>query len=165
MSKTYTLPSKTTTTNAGTASPKTSPETSPERLAQDTVAFIARRLPKGQMAHVIAQDCRPTQGARLFAHTHAALHLLGLLSPKLPFAQERAVMTMMGQRAVAYHLKENNFTTGPNYTLSLTPAGYSKFMSRGVDPKLANAFLDLFIDGKVDPVLQVPAKKVYQVGL
>lgn len=140
-------------------------KTSTEKLAQETVAFIARKLPKGQMAYVIAQDARPTQGARLFAHTHAALHLLGLFSPHLPAVSERSVLTIMGQRAVAYHLKENNFITGSNYTLSLTPAGYTKFKSRGVDPKLANAFLDLFIDGNVDPVLQVPAKKVYQVGL
>lgn len=135
------------------------------KLANETIAFIARVLPKGKMAHVIAQDCRPTQGTRLFAHTHAALHILGLFTPKLHAVPERSVLTIMGQRAVAYHCKEHNFATGPNHTLSLTTAGYLKFKSRGIDVKLANAFMDLFIDGKVDPLLQVPADKVYQVGL
>lgn len=159
---------KTTTKAAPKATPKATSKAT-EKLAKATAAFVARVLPKGKMAHVIAQDARPTQGVRLFAHTHAALHLLGLFSPALPAVSERAVLTIMGQRAVAYHRKENNFTTGPNYTLSLTPAGYTKFKARGVegkiDGKLANAFLDLFIDGKVDPALQVPADKVYQVGL
>jgi hypothetical protein len=136
-----------------------------DTLAEETVAFIARKLPKGDVAYVIAQDCRPTQGARLFAHTHAALHLLGMLSPGFPAVPERSILTVIGQRAVAYHIKENNFIGGQNHTLRLTPAGYTKFKSRTVDAKLANAFLGLFIDGEVDPVLQVPATKVYQVGL
>lgn len=134
-----------------------------EKVVKETVEFVNRALKKGASIHVLSITARPTSGSRLAAHTHAALSILGMLDVTLPKVPVAAVRTIMGDRAIAWHTKQNNFVTGPDHTIGLTPAGRSNFLARPVDGRVANAFVDMFIDGKVDEaVLGVKAGEVYQ---
>lgn len=137
----------------------------PAKVVRPVVPFIARTVAKGQPVHVIAPDARPSVGAALYAHTHAALHALGMMADKRPNASERALVTIMGGRAVAHHLKENNLVAGKNGTIALTPAGLGKFRARTIDGTLANGFMELFISGKTTPALGVPKAKVFVATL
>lgn len=139
------------------------PKPAKTTVAKETVAFIARLLKKNAPVHVLSITARPTSGVRLAAHTHAALSVLGMLDASCPIVPVAAVRTLMGDRAIAYHSKENNFASAADHGIRLTPAGRNKFLSRSVDGKIANAFVDMFLDGKVDEAtLSVKAGEVFQ---
>lgn len=133
------------------------------KVVRETVAFVNRLLKKGAPVHVLGINARPTSGTRLSAHTHAALSILGMLDAKCPAVSVSAVKTIMGDRAIVYHTKQNNFVSGPDHTIALSPAGRSHFLARAIDGKVANAFVDMFLDGKVDEAtLGVKAGEVFQ---
>lgn len=133
-----------------------------ETLAKQTVAFVARTIGKGKPFYALSANGRPGSGLNLVAHTHAALTVLGMLDPKMPAAPLTAVRTIMGPTAVAYHLKQNNFQAVDNNGIKLTPAGRSAFLARTVNNEIANAFVDMMIDGKLSPVLKVPSGEMFQ---
>lgn len=137
----------------------------PTKLPKATVAFVARQMKKGEPIHVLSITARPTSGTRLMAHTHAALTMLGMLDASCPAVPASSVRAVMGDRAIAYHTKEVNFETGPDHTLRLTPAGRNKFLTRTIDGGLANGFLSMFLDGKVDPAIGVQTGQLAQVVL
>lgn len=133
------------------------------KVVRETVAFVNRLLKKGAPVHVLGINARPTSGTRLTAHTHAALSILGMLDAKCPAVAVSAVKTIMGDRAIVYHTKQNNFVSGPDHTIALSPAGRNHFLARTIDGKVANAFVDMFLDGKVDEAtLGVKAGEVFQ---
>jgi hypothetical protein len=146
---------------------KTAPKAATPKAA--AVAFVARTIKAGSKVHAIAEDARPVSGKNLFAHTHAALTLLGLLDATRPAVPQKHVLTVMGQRAVTYHSKQMNFESAPNHGIRLSTAGRNWFVNRmaegKVDTGLANAFMTLFIDGKADPKTGVAQGKVYQTML
>lgn len=117
------------------------------------VAFIPRQAEAGKPVFAIndTDNARPVAGTRLFAHTHAALTMMGMIDGKP--APKKVVLSVMGQRAVAYHLKERNFEDAKDHCLRLSTSGKNKFVNRAkeglVDGALANGFMDLFLTGKV----------------
>ena len=131
------------------------------------VAFIARKAEPGQVVTVLQEkNGRPTMGIRLFAHPHAALTVLGMMDAACPDARLSSVLSVMGHTAVSYHLKEQNFERRPNDMVRLTSRGYAKFKDRSVDTALANAYVTLFLDGKIGPELKdVREGQTYKVGL
>lgn len=152
---------------AAPATPKTvrkaSGESKPKKAKSTAavVAFVARRMTAGQMLHVLDEPSRPTSGVRLFAHTHAALHVLGLFDAARPALPKKAVLTVMGQTAVSYHLRQRNFEAAPDGGLRLSVIGYNKFKDRAVDGALANGFTEMLLTGKIDAALGVRAQNVY----
>lgn len=152
-----------------TTRPATKPEvkTAPKPVthAPEAVAFVARLADTTKPIHIIDQTARPTSGARLAAHTHAALTVLGLLAKDRPAVPKRHLLTLMGQTAVAWHLTKQNIESAPNNGVRLTMLGYNLFTQRKVDPALANAFQAMFIDGAVDSALGVKEANLYAVGL
>lgn len=153
---------------------KTKPAPAPVKAAATkaakpmAVAFIPRS-PSRNVVHVIADAARPAQGSMLFAHTHAALSLLGMFNESRPAIPKRAVLTFLGQRAVTNHLKEGNFEHAPDHKIALSEMGRDHFLGRVnrgmINGAVANAFTDLFIDGKVAPITGVKAGEVYQTSL
>lgn len=145
--------------------PETKAETKPAQQSSDTkakatraaVEFVTRKMQPGQVLTVIAEaNGRPTQGTALFAHTHAALTVLGLLDASCPSVPVKNVLALMGQTAVSYHLNSTqHFERRPNDTIRLTTKGYNKFRDRRVDAGLANMFVELFLDGKIDKSLKL----------
>lgn len=118
-----------------------------------SVDLLKRVAKKGQVIHVIAEAARPGGGRALFAHTHAALQIMGLLDVARPAVPQASLLTVMGQRAITYHLKERNFEAAPDHGIRLSSIGLTKFRDRAanghVDGKLANGFMSLFLDGEV----------------
>lgn len=155
-------PAKTVSKPAAKASPpaKTAPvKTAPvkqskpapakeQKPAVPTVQINSRRATKGQPVFVIDDAARPGAGRSLYAHTRAALTVTGLLQPSRPAVAKNSVLTLMGQRAVNYHLKQGNFEDAADRTLRLSSAGFNLFSTRAVDGKLTNAYIDMFLDGK-----------------
>lgn len=128
-------------------------------------ALKTRIAPKGATLHVATDTARPDVGKLLAAHTHAALTVLGMLQPARPSANRAAVSTVMGARAVKYHVGKGNFEVTES-GIRLTSAGYSSMTARVADGKVdvasANAFMDMLIDGKVEGTT-LPKDAVYPV--
>jgi hypothetical protein len=155
--------------SGGKAAPKAAAAPKAEKPKRVVVQFTPRQAAKGTVLHAIADDgARPQSGTRLFAHTHAALTMLGLLSDGRPAVPERMVLNILGQRAVNYHRKQGNFESAPDHTLRLSVSGLNNFRNRmtegKVDGACANGFLSIFLDGKPTPETGVQPGKVYVVG-
>lgn len=152
-----------------TATPKVKAAPAEPKVKKVAVTFVPRTFGKGKVAHCIAEHHRPTSGSRLFAHTQAALTALGMFAPERPAVPEKALLTIMGQRAVTYHTKQMNFERVKDHGIRLTAQGYNAFRERAVSGKvdggLANDFLAILIDGKAAPSTQVQQDAVYQVAL
>lgn len=129
------------------------------------VQFVGRKMDRTKPVHVLPEDARPVGGSRLFAHTHAALTVMGLLDAARPAVPRSHVMTIMGGTAVSYHTKQGNFESAPESGLRLSIRGYNKFKDRAVDASLAMAFQSMFLDGEVTKELGVSKNNVYQVAL
>lgn len=99
--------------------------------------------PKGFYAMV--EGARPRAGARLYAHTHAALVFLGLFSGKS--ALRAAVEALIGKPAVKYHVDAANLAEKAG-SVKLTPRGVKNFKARvetdRFDPDMAAAFVEAF---------------------
>lgn len=134
----------------------------------ELVKVTPRKVAKGKMVHVIAKDARPGSGRALFAHTHAALVVLGLIDASRPAVPRSSLLTLIGQRAVDHHTKDMNFETAPDSGIRLSSAGLTKFRAREVegkfDGKLANAFISLFLDGEVKDT-GVAKANIYQCAV
>ena len=160
--------SKGKTTRKASAKPATPAKTQKKATeAVAAVAFIARKAEPGQVVTVLQEkNGRPTMGTRLFAHTHAALTILGMMDAACPETRLSSALSVMGHTAVSYHLKEQNFERRPNDMVRLTSRGYAKFKDRSVDTSLANAYVSLFLDGKIGPELKdVREGQTYKIGL
>ncbi len=116
-------------------------------------ALKTRVAAKGAQLYVVTDSARPAVGKLLAAHTHAALTVLGMLQPSRPAASRSAVSTILGARAVKYHVGEGNFEDTSDNGLRLSSAGYGKLQARVAEGKIdvptANSFMDMFLDGNV----------------
>lgn len=149
------------------ASPKSDTALKASAAAADAVKFITRTAQPGKTVHVLSEETRPVSGKKLYAHTHAALTILGMLGGGA--APKKAVLTVMGQRAVSYHLAQGNFESAPDHGIRLSTLGANFFKNRFIEGKVdvqtANAYTTLFLDGTIDDVLGVNAGNVYEAGL
>lgn len=153
---------------AAPAKPKTVRKASPKpatpkapKVAAAVVAFIAKKMTPGQILHVLDESTRPTSGVKLYAHTHAALNVLGLFDAARPAIPKKAVLTVMGQTAVSYHMRQRNFESAPDGGIRLSVVGFNKFKDRRVDGALANGFSEMLLTGTIDAALGVRAQNVY----
>jgi hypothetical protein len=136
--------------------------------AKSAVEFVVRVAKPGQtinaIADIAARGARPTKGAALFAHTHAALTILGMLDGK--GAKMSTLLSLIGHTAVTWHLKERNFETSKDDMVTLTTTGLNKFKDRKIDAGLANAYVTLFLDGKIGKELgTLRAGQTYQIAV
>lgn len=115
---------------------------------------------------VLLQGARPTSGPRLASHTQAALEVLGL-SVGLA-VRKNALVSVIGSRAVGYHLDETNFEERGG-GVSLSPLGKRVFDMRTkadkYDPKLTDAFKAMMLKGKASPAYRISEDNLVQVGL
>lgn len=149
--------------------PATPTTAKPKPSAKDTVKFVARVMKPGQSVTVLSVVARPSSGAKLYSHTHAALTILGMFSDGRPAVPKAAVITLIGQRAVDYHSKELNFEAAADQKIRLSITGMNEFKNRlssgRANPALANAYTDMFLDGKLAPVLEVKTGNTFQAKL
>lgn len=111
---------------------------------------------------VFAAGARPSSGPRLFAHTAAALKLLGMENGrKVP---RESLVTVVGDKAVKYHTEGGNMERDEG-NIGLTKAGITTFAERKVDASLVQAFLDAFQSKKSDTKHAIHARNLVKVGL
>lgn len=99
--------------------------------------------------HILTDSVRPKAGTKLFAHTMAAMAVLGLFTAARPVVRRAAVTTLMGSRAISYHLAEKNFETVGD-GIRLTKSGLKAFSERAVSKTLVAKFAAFFKSGKLD---------------
>lgn len=133
--------------------------------AVEKAVFTARLAPKGKPIFALDEISRPRSGRLLLAHTHAALTVLGLMSEARPAVPKGSLLTLIGARAVKYHLSSDNLEDAPDGGIRLTLKGYNTFKTRSVDASAAMAFQSAFLDGKADPAINVSQSRLYQTNL
>lgn len=142
------------------------PEKAAEKPAEAPVQFVPRQYVKGEKLYFIDELNRPAAGRLLFAHTHAALTVLGLLDAKRPAVKKSQLLTMVGQRAVNYHTKKQNLESAPDGHIRLSVLGYNSFSNRARDGKVdlsaATAYQSAFLDGKPDAKINVKQSNLYE---
>jgi hypothetical protein len=128
-----------------------------------TVAKVAAK-PEGRVAtrtlHILTDTARPVAGTRLFAHTQAALRLLGMATPKRQPVRRAAVTTVMGSRAVSYHLSQKNFEVTGDNSIRLTARGLKTITEREVEKSMVEKFVALFSKGKADSTIGVTKSNI-----
>ncbi len=138
----------------------------PKKSILSGVAFVVKTMPKGKRPWALSEGGRPMGGVSLFAHTHAALNLLGMFKPERPAVSEVALRTLIGPTAVNYHLnKTRNFVAAGDQKVRLSADGIKKFGARPVDNGMANLFTDFFITGKLDASLRIDEGTKFETGI
>lgn len=139
---------KTTTTTA-----VRKPRTAVAAKATKTTKTAAQQ-PKTFFA--LVAGARPVAGARLYAHTHAALKFFGLLDGKA--ALRAAVESVMGKSAVEYHIAHENMAARES-KVKLTPQGRASFEARAetgkVNMPLTEAFYAAIANGEGNRTHQI----------
>ena len=130
-----------------------------------TVPFVPRLYTKGAPIYALDDVSRPGSGRLLLAHTHAALTVLGLLDAKRPAAKKAQLLTLIGQRAVNYHLGNGNFEAAPDHGVRLSILGLNSFNARvaasKIDTEAATAYQAAFLDGKPDGKVGIKKDNLY----
>lgn len=131
-----------------------------------TVPFVARKYVKGQPIYSLDDASRPASGRLLLAHTHAALSVLGLLDAKRPATKKSQLLTLIGQRAVNYHVGNGNLEAAPDFGIRLSILGYNSFNARvaanKIDGAAAMAYQAAFLDGVADSKIGIKKDNLYQ---
>lgn len=112
--------------------------------------------------HLITDIARPQSGPRLYAHTFAALGVLGMLSKDRPAVRRSAVQSLLGGTAVRYHTSVKGNMVADGDRLRLTADGLTFFTGRKGDPDAVKGFDKLFRTGDgsaagIKPTHIVPA--------
>jgi hypothetical protein len=100
--------------------------------------------------YIITDIARPQSGPRLFAHTYAALHTLGMFGKDRPAVLRSAVQSFVGATAIKYHVRTKGTMVEQGDRIRLTEPGVTFFKSREFDPKVAAGFEALFKSGTPD---------------
>lgn len=128
------------------------------------VRHVARVQQKAATFYAFVDGARPTQGKHLYAHTHAALTFLGLLSGGE--ARRQAAEALMGHRAVEYHIGRENLAAGKD-TVRLTRKGAKSFKAREergmVDLDMVKAFLAAISKGRGDVAYSINKEHLHPV--
>ncbi len=157
------------------AKPKATPAPAAAKAAPEVAAvakapvvtkpFVPRLYTKGKAIFSLDDISRPASGRLLLAHTHAALSILGLLAANRPAASKSQLLTLIGQRAVNYHLSKGNLEAAPDHGIRLSVLGFNTFQSRvsasKIDTEAATAYQSAFLDGKPDPKVNVAKGNLY----
>lgn len=143
-----------TAQEASAKAAKASPVAKVAKAVVAQVPFIERKMKPGQTLHLLDERARPGNGGLLYAHTHAVFTVLNMLAVERHAVPKAQLLAMLGQRAVGYHLTKMNLEDGPKQTIRLSIKGRNWFGSRlpegKFDTKVANAFVGMFLDGKLD---------------
>ena len=157
------------------AAPATAPavEATPARKAvranlRSKTAVSAITFAAGAIAKffVFVDGARPVSGARLFAHTDAALRFTGMAEQRT--VRKNVAIAIMGARAIKHHLGQGNLEEEAD-KVRLTTAGYNKFKGRvdegGINGDLAAAFLAAIRSGTTNAAAGIKDNHLVPVAM
>lgn len=128
------------------------------------VAAVKAEPVRTKTLYTLTDIARPVAGNRLFAHTAAALTTLGMLSNDRPVVRRAAVVSVMGPRAVSYHLSQKNFEAVGD-GIRLSKKGLAMVAERETDKGMIAAFVSLFKTGKPNKDIGVSASQIAGVNV
>ncbi len=114
--------------------------------------------------HIITDIARPQSGPRLFAHTIAAMTVLGMFDKSRPAVMRSALQAMIGATAVRYHAKTKGNLLEEGDRVRLTEPGVGFFRARKFDVAEEQGFEKLFLKGDGADV-KVRAQHIVPVSL
>lgn len=103
------------------------------------------------LSYCMMQGYRPGSGSALFAHTAAALALLGMDKGKrIP----RSTLTrILGETAVKHHTNSTGFFEQDSNGVAVSSMGRDAFAMRSINPELLAGFMDILTTGKTSRAL------------
>lgn len=116
----------------------------------------ATAAPAPVLAFKITTGGKPSAGARLFAYTQAVHDLTGMSKgAKVGRAKLRAIV---GDTAIAYHLKQGNYALTDASMVFLTELGHATFALRAgkILPSDYDAFVEILTTGKANDLCKNP---------
>lgn len=128
------------------------------------VAAKAAAPVRTKTLYTLTDIARPVAGNRLFAHTAAALATLGMLAKDRPVVRRAAAVSIMGPRAVSYHLSQKNFEAVGD-GIRLTKSGLSMVEERETDKGMVSKFVALFKSGKPNKDIGVSQAQIAGVNV
>ncbi len=115
---------------------------------------------------VFVDGARPVSGARLFAHTDAALRFTGMAEQRA--VRKNVAIAIMGARAIKHHLGAGNLEEEAD-KIRLTTAGYNKFKTRAeegaINGDLAAAFLAAIRSGTTNAAAGIKDNHLVPVAM
>lgn len=167
---------KTVTTVAKKAT-KPAPKATAKAVAKAPQKAPVRSAPASKTSkaavrqlYMLTDAARPSKGTMLYAHTHAAFDALGMLKESRPSVLRSTVQTLIGQRALRYHLQDRkNLEAVDAERVRMTPAGVAFFRDRlstgRVSKPTADAFYNVFVNGKADAKIHVKQTQIVAAHL
>lgn len=139
------------------------------RTAVTSVRQVNRRASRTSTApaapaklFALVAGMRPVSGPRLYAHTIAALEVLGVTRSSKGSAPR--LLALIGPRAFSYHSKVTHNLDVAGETVKLTRTGEEFFQARETDGKaprdLIDAFVSVFRTGKPSLTAEVKAHHI-----
>lgn len=150
------------------AKPATKTKAAPKAKAEPKAKAKAASKPKAKaaakvaaapapvLAFKITTGGKPSAGARLFAYTQAVHDLTGMSKgAKVGRAKLRAIV---GDTAIAYHLKQGNYALTDDSMVFLTELGQATFELRAgkILPSDYAAFVEILTTGKPNDLCKNP---------
>lgn len=96
---------------------------------------------------LVAAIARPQAGSRLYAHTVAAMTVLGMFGKERPAVPRTTLESVIGTTAVRYHVDVKKTMEEQADRVGLTEDGVGFFRTRGYSKEDAKAFEKLFRTG------------------
>lgn len=134
------------------AAPKAKAASKPKAKAAAKVAAA----PAPVLAFKITTGGKPSAGARLFAHTQAVHDLTGM--SKGAKVGRATLRSILGDTAIAYHLKQGNYKLTDNSMVYISELGFATFELRAgkILPSDYAAFVDILTTGKPNDLCKNP---------
>lgn len=134
------------------AEPKAKAASKPKAKAAAKVAAA----PAPVLAFKITTGGKPSAGARLFAHTQAVHDLTGM--SKGAKVGRATLRSILGDTAIAYHLKQGNYKLTDNSMVYISELGFATFELRAgkILPSDYAAFVDILTTGKPNDLCKNP---------
>lgn len=138
----------------------TRPATTVRQVNRRTTRTATPTAPSKLFALVAGM--RPVSGPRLYAHTIAALEVLGVTCSTKASAPR--LLALIGPRAFSYHAKVTRNLAVTGETVKLTRTGDEFFQAREAEGKaprdLIDAFVSVFRTGKPSVAAEVKAHHI-----
>lgn len=149
---------------------KTAPVAAP--VAAPVVAEAAAPVVRRAITHAIRESFRPSAGAMLAAHTAVFIRHSGMDTTPVP---SRTVREVIGDTAIAWHMKQKNLVTVQDRRdpktdaliqkggIMLTPQGIVAFATRKLNAEYVSAYENVLTRGEADDRVLKNAAGMYAI--
>ena len=113
---------------------------------------------------ILTDLARPQRGPRLFAHTMAALTVLGMVRKNRPLVPTSALQSFVGSSAIAYHTKTKGTLVEVGEKIQLTEFGLGYFPSRSMKLAEVEGFQSVMTTGQPNEACGIRKEQIVAAG-